>query len=229
MVIEYVVSVLLAPLLALALFFYYRFKSGRGSTSHMVQSFIYGIFSIILVLVLQKIANYYDWDNFRNLRRIVFYSFVIWGLGSEYGKFIVLRYYAFYRKDFIGPLDSIAYSVMISLGFAFIGNLLYFTLPIYKEVSVDFFYTTTVIFANIVFAIVMGFFVGLAKTRENRFVDSMTGLFAASFFHALYNFCFLTQDFRLLLFLAIGALVVLFLLLYKAVRIHDEYLRVRNQ
>jgi len=40
----------------------------------------------------------------------------------------------------------------------------------------------TLPFANLVFAISMGFFVGIAKMRKNTFIDCATGLFVATFF-----------------------------------------------
>ncbi|PJF32851.1 MAG: hypothetical protein CUN57_03740, partial [Phototrophicales bacterium] len=98
------------------------------------------------------------------------------------------------------------------MGFAFAGNILYFFLPWYTEV--DLMYAYTVVIANLFFAVIMGFFVGMGKSRENKFVDSMTGLFGASFFHALYNFCFITNDMRLLLFFSIGSFVIVILLYY---------------
>ena len=115
---------------------------------------------------------------------------------------------------------------MIALGFSFMSNVLYFTLPFYGEV--DFFYAITMVFANVVFAIILGFFVGMAKSRENKFIDSMTGLFGAVFFHALYEFCFRTNDIKLLIFFSIGALIVVLLLFYKAVEINVEYKRIKK-
>ncbi|MFU8844036.1 MAG: hypothetical protein ACNA7V_09545 [Bacteroidales bacterium] len=75
----------------------------------------------------------------------------------------------------------------------------------------------------------MGFFVGMGKSRENRFVDSMTGMLGATFFHALYNFCFLTEDMRLLLFLSIGAAIFVLMLYYKAFEMNEEYKRIKSE
>ena len=83
------------------------------------------------------------------------------GFASEFGKFLILRYYIYTKKSFNGPLDSIVYSTMISMGFVFAGNIIYLTLPDYSEI--DFFYAITVIFANLFFAVILGFFVGMAK------------------------------------------------------------------
>lgn len=227
MITNYILPALSAPAIALVTFFLFRNKYGRGRFPQALKSFFLGMFSIALVLVFQYIATQFDLDNFKSFRRIVFYSFIIMGFGSELGKFLILRYYNFPKPYFSGPMDSIFYAVIISMGFSFAGNILYFTLPVYEVV--DFTYANTVVLANLFSSVVLGFFIGLAKSRENRFVDTMTALFAASFFHALYNFCFITFDFKLLTFLSIGAAIIITLLFIKAMQLQEEIRRLKIQ
>ena len=224
MILLYVISLLLGPLLAGLIYFLIYRKRGKDRYQKLIVSFIWGMFSIVIVLLFQYIARNYGLEEFKNLRRIIFYSFIVMGIGSELGKYLILRYIYYPKDTFMGPIDGIVYSIFISMGFATLGNILYFILPIYGEV--DFTYATTVIFANLFFAVIMGFFVGTAKSRQNKFVDAWTGLFGAAFFHALYNFCFITRDFKLLLFLGIGTFIIVILLYYKAFEINSE--RKRN-
>jgi len=225
--VHYMITLLLAPLIAIITIGIVWKQRGKTRYPGLITSFVLGMMSIILVLVFQYISRIYGIDNFTNIRRIIFYSFVVMGIGSELGKFLVLRYYSFPKGGFNGPLDSIVYSIVISMGFVFMGNILYFVLPGYTEI--DFLYAYTVIPANLVFAIILGFFIGMGKSRENKFVDSMTGLFAASFFHALFNFCFITNDERLLMFFSIGVLIIVFMLYYKAFEMNEEYKRIKNE
>lgn len=226
--IYYILSILIAPLIAFSLIIFLRKRFGPELYPGLVKVFFWGAASLAIVLLFQQIAHSFQLNVFSNLRRIFFYSFVVMGLGSELGKYLILRYFAFTKNGFDGPAGGIVYSIIISMGFAFMGNIMYFILPWYGEP--DFTYALSVIFANICFAIILGFFVGLAKTRENRFVDLMTGLLGASFFHALYSFCFIPghQDYRLLLFLSIGIFVIVILLLYKAVNLNDEHRRMNH-
>jgi len=226
MVLNYIISLILAPLIAAIIIGLVWVKRDKYRYPQMISSFILGMISIVVVLLFMYIADQYYLNAFRNLRREIFYSFVVLGLGSELGKFIILRYHNFNKSSFNGPLDGIVYSVMISMGFAFIGNVLYFLLPYYTDI--DFLYAVTVVFANLFFAVILGFFVGIAKTRENKFVDSMTGLLAASFFHALYNFCFITEDLRLLGFLGIGAFIIVIMLYYKAYEMNQDNKRLKK-
>ena len=227
MVLNYIISLLLGPLIAGLIIAIVWTKRDKNRYPGLISCFIWGMLSITIFLLFQYIARQFGLDIFGNIRRIIFYSFVVMGLGSELGKYLILRYYAFPKNSFNGPLDGIVYCAMISMGFAFMGNVLYAVLPGYPEI--DFLYAITVVFANLFFAVILGFFVGLAKSRENKFVDSMTALFAASFFHALYSFCFISEDSRLLIFLSIGAFVIVLLLYYKAFELNEEYKRTKNQ
>jgi len=223
MILYYILSIVIAPLIAIILISFLRRKFGSENYPDLIKAFLWGAASLVIVLIFQQIAHTFQLNVFSNLRRSIFYSFVVMGLGSELGKYLVLRYFAFTKNGFDGPAGGIVYSIIISMGFVMMGNIMYFVLPWYGEP--DFTYAISVIFANVFFAVILGFFVGLAKSRENRFVDLMTGLFAASFFHSLYSFCFIPghQDFRLLLFLSIGVFVIVILLLYKAINLNDEH------
>ena len=223
MIFNYIIALVLAPLLAVLLVTIIWTKRDKNRYPKLLSSFFYGMLSLVVVLLFQFIARQFDLENFTNIRRIIFYSFVVMGFGSELGKYLILRYHLFPKESFKGPLDSIVYSSMISLGFAFMGNILYFLLPNYPEI--DFLYAITVVFANLFFAVILGFFVGLAKSRENKFVDSMTALFGAAIFHAVFNFCFITSDFRFLIFFSIGAFVIVVLLYYKAFELNEEFKR----
>jgi len=222
-----ILSLLLSPLIAAIIIGIVWKARGKDRYPNLITSFGLGMVSILIVLAFQYVSRIYGIDNFTNIRRIIFYSFVVMGLGSELGKFIFLRYYSFTKNGFNGPLDSIVYSMVISLGFAFMGNIIYLFYPAYTEI--DYLYAYSVVPANLVFAVILGFFVGMGKSRENKFVDSMTGLFGASFFHALYNFCFITEDSRLLMFLSIGVLIIVFMLYYKAFDMNEEYKRIKNE
>ncbi len=224
--INYLLSLLFAPLFAAIVVGIVWIYRGRDRYPGLITSFGMGMMSIFILWVFQYLAQQFGIDKLTNLRRIIFYSFVVMGLGSEIGKFLILRYYSFTRSSYNGPLDSIVYSTMIAMGFAFMANVVYFTIPFYPEI--DFFYAYTFIPANLFFAVILGFFVGMGKSRGNKFVDSMTGLLGASFFNALFNFCFITRDYRLLLFLSIGAFVIVIMLYYKAFEMNEEYKRIKN-
>lgn len=212
-----ILSFFIAPVIALLLIFYMRFKFQIKTYSLIKKAFYFGVICVLLMVLVQILASYLRLDEYRNIRRTAFYAFVVIGFSSEFAKFLVLRYYFQPKENFKGPLDGIIYSFMISLGFVTVATVLYAYNVIGARVDLLFLFTYAL--ANIVFAILLGFFVGLGKTRQNRFIDSMTGLFAATFFHGLYILSFLTKDYRLLIILAVGSIIITFLLTLKSLKI----------
>lgn len=214
------ISFIIPPLIAVLIFAYLRYKFSRWSYALLFKAFLWGMASIMLVLVVQVAALYMELDRLNNIRRVIFYALVITAFFAELGKFIVLRGYIYPKAEFKTPVDGIIFSVMISMGFATMNNILYFiNIP---ELTTSIPNALTAGPANVIFGVLMGFFIGLGKLRKMRFIDSMTGLAAAVFFHALYSFCLLTKDYRLLWAFFIGATIISISLCIASLRIHRD-------
>jgi RsiW-degrading membrane proteinase PrsW (M82 family) len=141
-------------------------------------------------------------------------------LFAELGKYIFLRGFVYPKEVFKTPVDGIIFSVMISMGFATMNNILYFiNIP---DLSVNIPNALTAGPANAIFGVIMGFFIGLGKLRKMKLVDTMTGLAAAVFFHGLYDFCLLTKDYKLLVAFFVGATIIAVSLCIAALRIHQD-------
>ena len=213
-------TIFLAPLLSLLFYLFLKYKYPDGSFSLVIKTFLFGILCVSLVLLAESIARNYGWNDIKNLRRVAFYSLIIMGFSAELGKFIILRYFVLPKEMCKGPTDAIIYSLIISLGYICIWNILYLFDII--DLQFDLLYAFIIIPANITFAVVMGFFIGLGKVRKNRFIDSMTGLFAATFFHGIFNFCYLTSDTLLLILVSIGISAIAIALGIKSLSIKPE-------
>jgi len=203
-------SFAVSPLLILLFVLYLKFKFGIKSFVNIRNAVLWGIISIALLLIANYIIELRWEGNYKNMRRIAFFVFVIVAFSSELAKFIPLKF-SFYRlQNFSGPLEGIIYSVFISLGYSMIATVLYAYEIIGSPDKMNNFtlFLYTLPLANIVFAITVGFFVGMGKLRKNTFIDSATGLFVATFFHGLFYFGFITSDLRLLMFIAIGFTVI---------------------
>jgi hypothetical protein len=68
----------------------------------------------------------------------------------------------------------------------------------------------------------VGFFAGLGKSRQTRFIDSMTGLFASAFFHSIFIFCYISSELLLGLLAAIGTFSIAIILIWKALAYTPE-------
>ncbi len=214
-----------SPILAIVFISYLRFKFSIKSWKNIRNAIILGLVSIIILLIAYMLIEAIWGGKYNNMRRMAFFVFVVVAFSSELGKFLPLRF-AFYRlKNFTGPIEGIIYSIFISLGFSFMATILYgFEIIDSMDKFNNFtLFLFTMPLANLVFAIAMGFFVGMGALRKNnRFIDMSTGLFVATFFHGLYYFGFVTSDIRLLIFDAIGFVIISVTFLTKAVSLKYE-------
>lgn len=118
-------------------------------------------------------------------------SFGVVAASEETAKCAVLLIGAFPRKFFDEPVDGIVYAVLVAMGFATVENLIY---------ANNFGMNTTVVRAftavpaHFVFAIVQGYFIGLAKFQPERRIELiLTGLAISIFMHGMYDFLILQE------------------------------------
>ncbi len=210
-------TLFLAPLIALIMYFYFRKRNGSGFSRLLIYSFIAGGAGVVLLLAAEAISAKLGLSELGSLKRILFFSFITIGGSAEFGKFIIFRYFIVEKKEIRKPIDAITFSIMTALGFATVA-LLFFAFNLFN-IQIHFpstLYAFIFVPANILFSVIMGFFVGMAKFLNARIVYSLTGLFGALFFHGIFNFCLLTSDFKLLSLFSFGSTLIVFILGLKA-------------
>ncbi|MCD4680514.1 MAG: PrsW family intramembrane metalloprotease [Bacteroidales bacterium] len=218
-----IIALLIAPVFALFMFLYFKSRIEKKSYNLLFKSFLFGFISIILAVIVQIITSQLGYDDLRNLKRITFYSFIVIGGGAELSKFIVLRYFILTKNQSKNPFAGITYSVMTALGFATAGLILFILNIIDTSYLYPInFYSFTFAITHIIFAVLMGFFVSISMVRKPNFIYALSGLFTAFFFHGFFVFCILTRDYKLLSVFSFGALLIVFILLYKAIMSAEE-------
>ncbi len=211
---------LLSPLLIIIFLVYMRFKFSIKDWKHVVTALVLGAVAIVLLIASDYVFEYRWHGNLRNMRRTAAYVFVGIAFASEFAKFLVLRY-AFIKKELIkDPLDGIIYAFLVGLGFTTVASVLY----LFGIIGTDKVHDLTMFLwiyplGTLSFSIVLGYFMGMGYTRKNSFIDDSSGLFLATFFHAIFYFGFITSDVRLLVFILIGYFVIGTSLLVRAVNL----------
>lgn len=203
---DQIIASLIAPIFLFLFLFYMHFKFRIKSYKRIFGAILLGILGFLAFAAFHYIAERLDLATVRSLRRTIFYAFIIIGFGSEFIKFLILRIFFYQSKDFRGPVDGIIYLLFIASGFAIIAIIFYNLNLVISISNLIFLYTYSI--ATIIFAIILGFFAGLEKSRKNRIIDSFTGLFAASFFHGIFMFCFFTEDYLLLGLFGIVSIII---------------------
>ncbi len=213
-------SFAVSPLLIIIGALYLRYGLSLKILRYLLNAVILGMLCILLVLLGEYLADMRWRGELRNMRRMAFYVFVIVAFSAEFAKLISLRLSFYKLKSFEGPIEGIVYSTFIGLGYAMIAVPLF----AYGIIGTNrihelnlFLYTYPV--ANVVFAVCMGFFIGMGKLRKNVFIDNITGLFVAIFFHGLFYFSFITRDERLLIFTGVGFVLIAIIFISRAIKL----------
>lgn len=213
-------SFVLSPVLFALFLVYLYYKFNIKSWKNILLSFFWGMVAVLLVFAAQEIVKIWGLDQLKNLRRTAFYVFVVVAFSAELGKFLSLRYFFFHQKSFDSPLAGIIYGISIALGFSLVAVVLYSTGILESErMKYLTLFLWTYPLANVVFGITQGFFIGMGKVRKFLFIDEGTALGTATVFHALFYFCFLTSDRRLLLITGLGLAFIALVLVIKAASI----------
>jgi len=212
-----------APVIAAVIYFYFYKQTSKSFTSLLIKSFFLGMAGIVVLFAAQYLSSLLGLNDLRSLKRTLFYSFVTVGFGSELGMFLIYRYLIVPKEGMDTPLHGITLSIMVALGFSTIRILLFILDPLStRDLMPVTLYSLVFVPANLIFAVIMGFYVGMAKFIKSRFVYDLTGLFAAAFFHGLFNFCLLSKDYKLLSLFAFGSMVIVFILGMKAASTKPE-------
>jgi RsiW-degrading membrane proteinase PrsW (M82 family) len=177
----------IAPATIIILYIYFKDKFEKEPIPFLLKNFLLGATASVLITVILGgfAARLLNVTEANNIFQQFIKAFVVVALVEEFSKYIIVKYYAQRNKEFNEPFDGIVYTVMVSMGFATLENVLY---VFQHGVSTGILRAFTAVPAHATFAILMGYFIGKAKFSKNRIVLNLTGLFFATLFHGAYDF-----------------------------------------
>jgi RsiW-degrading membrane proteinase PrsW (M82 family)/ribosomal protein S18 acetylase RimI-like enzyme len=181
------IALAIAPGLAICIYIFSRDIYNREPKLNLVVSFMLGIACIVPAYFIETGFDR-QFDN--SASDIAVKSFFLIALTEELCKFSALRLYAYRQKSFDEPFDGIVYSVMVSMGFATLENLLYVLNSVrtgqgYQVALLRMFLAVP---AHATFGVLMGYHTGRAKFEKGREVQLMLlGIFWAVLFHGAYD------------------------------------------
>lgn len=211
------ISLGLAPVLGLFTWFYIRRNRSGEFSRGLLKLFILGAIGASLFMVAAGLSEYLGLNALKNLKRILFFSFITLAASAETGKFLALRFGTSGNVGKTSPLDSILFSGMVSVGYATVAIPLF----VFNFCGIGYYlplnlFIYTYIPANLIFAVILGFFNGISPHSSTRGLYSLTGWVNSVLFHGIFTFCILTRDYKLLSMFAFGSMMVMFLLIMKA-------------
>ena len=206
----------ISPIIAIVLILYIVFFNKRKNVALLIKSYILGGSSAFLSVPAVYFAKISGMAVFDNLSDSLIFSFFIVGFFAELGKFIVLKLFILHHKEVVFPIHGMVYSVITSLGFSTMVAIFYFAnfLNLNPPYPANMF-ILLVGPANIVFGIILGFFLGMAKFLEKSFVFNIAGLISSTFFSGLFTFCLLSHDYKLLSLFSFGSSIIVMVLIIR--------------
>lgn len=186
----------------------------------LMRSAMYGLLIIVPVIALDLLAREYNVDGTHGIRRMFFYAFIVVGFVIETAKFLPLILDITRTRSFQGAEEGIIQTTAMGLAF----TTLYAAYGLFMNGTGndDLIFLVSMPFMNVIFSIILGFFIGMGKMRRNRFIDSMTGLGAAIFFHGIYRFTLISDDRMFLIIYAAGSLLIALILLKRSTYIRPD-------
>lgn len=177
----------IAPGIAICLFIYFKDKYNREPLGLLILSFFMGILSIIPALIIQiALTKPVKLLMGPGILYTAVFSYMIIALGEEGSKFLALRFIPFRRKAFDDPFDGIVYSVVVSMGFATLENILYVSDHGFATGILRMFLSVP---AHATFGVLMGYHLGLSRfDPANRRKYMFLAIFWPVVFHGTFDF-----------------------------------------
>jgi len=194
----YLLVLAILPGLVITAYIYWRDRHEPEPLWLLVVCFLFGIASTYPAIKMEEFGIYDLYITHSKDPLMTFtFAFLIIAFSEELMKYIFLRYYIYPKKEFCEPMDGIVYSVTISMGFATLENVLYVVVrseSFSQALDIGYSRMFTAVPAHAAFAMIMGYFVGLAKAKpEAESFYLLSGLGAAVVLHGLYDF-FIFQE-----------------------------------
>lgn len=220
------IVVAILPSLLLCLLIYLLDKYEKEDFLPLAICFGLGILCAAPAFGVQALAAKTGIDNSNHFGLLLINVFIIVAFTEELAKLIALLGYS-YRQDFFNePLDGIIYTMMIGMGFASVENLIYAEKFGMETVLVR---SLTAVPAHAVFAVVMGYFVGMSKfveTKKRTYI--LRGFFLAVFIHGLYDFFLLQEYYDWLMLFGLVTIALGILLSWRLIKEHRNRSPFKN-
>jgi RsiW-degrading membrane proteinase PrsW (M82 family) len=216
----FLLALALAPGFVIILFIFLKDKYEREPLSMLIKCFIVGLVSTVPAVMLSKWGSSFGYGISDNEWTTFIYAYGVVALSEELSKFAMVYFFAYRHRHFNEPFDGIVYSVMVSMGFATLENILYVSQGGYATGLMRMF---TAVPAHATFGIIMGYFLGKAKfSASNSWQLKVYALFGAVFFHGTYDYClFELKNYPLAIVGALASLFVGIRLSNKAIKEHQ--------
>jgi len=218
-------SLALAPGLAICIFIYWQDRFEKEPMRLLSLSFFLGMVSTIPAILLSKLGAMIGLNHESDSLIFSLISCILGiGLTEEYSKYFFVRYEAFKRDAFNEPFDGITYGVMVAMGFATLENVLYVFGAESEDgggMTVGWLRMFTAVPSHATDGIIIGYFLGLEKYKGVKNFG-LIGLGLAAVLHGFYDFFLFNSHVPGLILGALVSLILGIRYSLKAIKLHQQ-------
>lgn len=184
----------LAPTVVIIAFVKSRDMYEKEPNSLLVKLFVFGCLSVIPAVILESIISL----PMTGVISALVACMVNIALVEEGVKYAAVKMISYRSRSFDEIYDGILYSVMVSLGFASVENVLYVLSYGTQTALVR---AVTAVPAHAIFAVSMGYYLALRKANINPSLNRVLALLVPVLLHGVYDFILFTgSELTLLIF-----------------------------
>jgi len=200
MSVEFLMALAALPVVVILLWIYFKDKN-KEPIGLLIKLFLSGFVSCILVLIvsrlLENIFPFMDTDlKYKTFVDVLLYAFVGVALVEEFCKWIMVYLIGYNDREFDELYDGLVYSIFVSLGFAFIENILYVVYT--SSLSTAILRAVSAVPSHACDAIFMGYYISIAKQYhlrgkfklEKKFL--WLSILIPTILHGIYDFCLMS-------------------------------------
>jgi RsiW-degrading membrane proteinase PrsW (M82 family) len=221
-----------APALLLVRYYYRQDRERPEPKGLVVRIFLFGIVATFVAIPLELLMSLFqELLAEYPLLTALFKAFVVAALVEEYLKLTVVRVFAYRHRAFDEIMDGVVYTVVASLGFACMENILY---VMGGTLGTALIRAVTAVPLHATASGLMGYFIGQAKFAESPRMERALmnrGLRIAIFVHGTYDFLLFSAP-VLGTWLMVGIIPLIlgaFLILRSRIRVALEKDRQRSE
>ncbi len=182
----------LAPILVILIYIYVRDKFNKEPFWLLFLSLLGGMFSVIPVIIAGIFINKFL-PPFIDSENPFFLAFFQAGFIEELFKYLVVVLLVWKSKHFDEEFDGIIYAVYVSMGFALVENILY-VFGSEHSLIIGLTRAVTAVPAHAIFAIAMGYYLGLAKFKPQKLkLYFILAFVVAWLMHGVYDYIIMSK------------------------------------
>jgi len=184
-------SLAIAPIFICAFYFYIRDKYEKEPINLLTVGLFFGVVITFPIVFMGNVLMLFLPSGASLAFEAFYIAFVISSFTEEFFKYIVLFFLTWRNKNFNEKFDGIVYAVFVSLGFAFLENILYVFSDELGGTSTAINRAIFSVPGHALFGAHMGYYFGLAKFDGHKYL--VVAFLSPWLIHAIYNYILLSD------------------------------------